>query len=541
MFTLIIEDKHGGIADEYSFEDGEFYIGRSHTSDIILPSDNVSRRHARLYVADGKCYIEDLNSSNGVFVNGRRIHEVYQLQRSAQIKVGDYYLHIENDAFAPVEEEKTWCKLTGRNLAFTGQVFKVQRKVNLIGRGKDCTLTIIDPSVSRIHSKLSVERSGTLTLEDLKSSNGTFVNDERVEVATIQHRDIIRIGNVEFLVEMAEQTGTSSRPKERKTELGGAPVALDKGTRPAPALAAAQTAQKSAANPTRIPPPAAVAKAPPPVAAKPVEDDRHREAARPKVVESTESVKIPEFSTPPKKNAVAPTPAPKKSAFDDDWMPEKKGLPIALWLVAGGVVVALVVIVVILALKGPSVEVTERVEAPVEKVVTPTAEELELAAQKKKQQALEELEGLLKSGQEFMQSKDWDKALAQFEEVLKRDPLNDRARASLNRVKEWAGDKKRLEEARKLHDDLKRGEAARLLREIVDTSFYYAEAQDELRKLIGAKTTLELTVENQVRQKDCTAAIATLQEILLIDPKDPDASTRLEDLKTAVGTKRCAK
>ena len=53
MFTLIIEDKHGGIADEYSFEEGEFYIGRSHTSDIILPSDNVSRRHARLYTGDG--------------------------------------------------------------------------------------------------------------------------------------------------------------------------------------------------------------------------------------------------------------------------------------------------------------------------------------------------------------------------------------------------------------------------------------------------------------------------------------------------------
>ena len=137
MFTLIIEDKHGGIADEYSFDDGEFYIGRSHTSDIILPSDNVSRRHARLYTVDGKCYIEDLNSSNGVFVNGRRIHEVFQIQRSAQIKVGDYYLHIESDAESAADDEKTYCKLTGRNLGFTGQVFRIQRKVSLIGRGKD--------------------------------------------------------------------------------------------------------------------------------------------------------------------------------------------------------------------------------------------------------------------------------------------------------------------------------------------------------------------------------------------------------------------
>ena len=86
---------------------------------------------------------------------------------------------------------------TGRNLAFTGQTFRVQRKVNLIGRGKDCTLTIIDPSVSRIHTKLSVERSGTLMVEDLKSSNGTFLNDERIEVATLHHRDVIRFGNVD--------------------------------------------------------------------------------------------------------------------------------------------------------------------------------------------------------------------------------------------------------------------------------------------------------------------------------------------------------
>ena len=67
MFTLTIEDKHGGVADEYSFEEGEFLIGRSHGADIILPSDNVSRRHARLYTVDGRCYLEDLGSASGVF------------------------------------------------------------------------------------------------------------------------------------------------------------------------------------------------------------------------------------------------------------------------------------------------------------------------------------------------------------------------------------------------------------------------------------------------------------------------------------------
>jgi len=208
MFTLIIEDKHGSVADEYTFEDGEFLIGRSQSADIILPSDNVSRRHARLYTVDGKCYIEDLGSSNGVFVNGRRIHEVFQIQRSAQIKVGDYYLHIEGaDAD---DEERVYCQLIGQNLGFADQVFKIQRTVTLIGRGKDCSLTLIDPSISRIHAKLTVDRNGSLVLEDLKSSNGTFANNEKIEVASVGHRDVIRIGNAEFIVEIPESGSSRS-------------------------------------------------------------------------------------------------------------------------------------------------------------------------------------------------------------------------------------------------------------------------------------------------------------------------------------------
>ncbi|MCB9729670.1 MAG: FHA domain-containing protein [Deltaproteobacteria bacterium] len=203
MFTLTIEDKHGGIADEYEFAEGEFLVGRSHSADIILPSDNVSRRHARLYTVDGRCYVEDLGSANGVFVNGRRIHEVCEIEGSAQVKVGDYYLHVKSDKMAE-HEDKVHCRLHGQNLSVTDQVFRITRSVNLVGRGKDCTITVIDASVSRIHGKLTVERSGAITVEDLKSSNGTFVNGERVELATLNHKDLLRFGNVEFRVEMVD-------------------------------------------------------------------------------------------------------------------------------------------------------------------------------------------------------------------------------------------------------------------------------------------------------------------------------------------------
>lgn len=500
MFTLIIEDKHGGIADEYSFEEGEFYIGRSHTSDIILPSDNVSRRHARLYTVDGKCYIEDLSSSNGVFVNGRRINEVYQIQRSAQIKVGDYYLHIESDTEAGVEEEKTWCKLTGRNLAFANQVFRVQRKVNLIGRGKDCTLTIIDPSVSRIHTKLSVERSGALTIEDLKSSNGTFLNDERIEVATVNHRDIIRFGNVEFLVEIPEQESSAKSTKSESPK---------------------EARREKARQEEREAPKAEAAR---PAAARPA-------AARPAAATSA-----------PKKEKEE-----KRPTYEDLWEPEKKKVSWVVWVsallfVVGVAVVLLVVFKEQIFGGGAVVPETLATTAPPapEAPKGPSPEEVARQAAEDKKKKEDELTQILDVAKDHLRGRRWEQARERYARVLELDPLNEVAQRAVNQIKQMEADKNRLEEARRLRDALKRGEAATLLREIGDTSVYYGEARDELTKLAEAKTTLMLTVNSLVRDRDCQGALNTLKELQLIDPKDAVTSAKVEEVQALSGTKKCA-
>ena len=233
MFSLAIRDKNGTIVDEGTFEEGEILVGRSQAADVVLPSDNVSRRHVRIYTVEGRCYVEDLNSSNGVFVNGRRIHEVVEIEGSAQVRVGDYYLHVKGDAEAQ-GKESVYCKLLGGNLSVAGQTFPITRTVNLMGRGKDCTVTIIDPSVSRIHAKLTVERAGTLTLEDLKSSNGTFVNGQRLEgLIALSDGDEITLGNVELKVQASGDAGASAAPRSRKSQSGEdwSPIPGDKTAR----------------------------------------------------------------------------------------------------------------------------------------------------------------------------------------------------------------------------------------------------------------------------------------------------------------------
>ena len=71
-----------------------------------------------------------------------------------------------------------------------------------IGRHPQCTLFINQPSVSRRHARLTFEK-GVWIIEDLKSSNGTFVNDLRIEKQELNEGDVLRCGDfsMTYLVE----------------------------------------------------------------------------------------------------------------------------------------------------------------------------------------------------------------------------------------------------------------------------------------------------------------------------------------------------
>jgi diguanylate cyclase (GGDEF)-like protein len=72
-------------------------IGRGRDNDIVLPSDCVSRRHARLEQRDGDVYLIDLASTNGTYINDEpRPVRDRKLQRGDQIKIGDtIFKHLE--------------------------------------------------------------------------------------------------------------------------------------------------------------------------------------------------------------------------------------------------------------------------------------------------------------------------------------------------------------------------------------------------------------------------------------------------------------
>ncbi len=76
-----------------------------------------------------------------------------------------------------------------------------------IGRGADSHVFLPDKAVSRKHAIVHAADDGTWTLEDLGSSNKTFVNDKAVTKAQIKHGDCLRI--TDFTIEIAFEKETS--------------------------------------------------------------------------------------------------------------------------------------------------------------------------------------------------------------------------------------------------------------------------------------------------------------------------------------------
>lgn len=75
----------------------------------------------------------------------------------------------------------------------------LRKAVGVIGRQTDCNIRIPSASVSRHHCEISVDEGG-VSLRDLGSSNGTYVNRQRIEQTKVKAGDLISLGGFVFVV-----------------------------------------------------------------------------------------------------------------------------------------------------------------------------------------------------------------------------------------------------------------------------------------------------------------------------------------------------
>ncbi|HZN92982.1 MAG TPA: ATPase, T2SS/T4P/T4SS family [Myxococcales bacterium] len=94
MLLVTVAEKGGG-SQQIQFEKAQVTIGRLEGNDIVLSKGNVSKYHSRLVAHEGKIVIEDLKSTNGTFVNKKRIAVKQVVRPSDEIAIGDYVLRVQ--------------------------------------------------------------------------------------------------------------------------------------------------------------------------------------------------------------------------------------------------------------------------------------------------------------------------------------------------------------------------------------------------------------------------------------------------------------
>lgn len=102
--------------------------------------------------------------------------------------------------------------------------FKLHKDATVIGRREDCDLRIALGAVSRKHCRL-IKTDDALEVEDLGSSNGTFVNGSRTQRSALAPGDTIQVGPVVFVVQIdGEPPLADAKPRTKSSRPSAASV-----------------------------------------------------------------------------------------------------------------------------------------------------------------------------------------------------------------------------------------------------------------------------------------------------------------------------
>lgn len=161
-------------------------IGRGSNNDIVIKDDVVSTNHAIIKVSDfGEVTIEDLNSKNGTFVNGKRITKAV-LTSSSTVVLGNHSI----DWKQIIQTAKS--KSVKVPISFPHDV--IEKK--LIGRNPMSQIRYSFDDVSDKHAYICKKSNGELVLIDNNSTNGTYVNGSKITSPHILKKgDNITISN----------------------------------------------------------------------------------------------------------------------------------------------------------------------------------------------------------------------------------------------------------------------------------------------------------------------------------------------------------
>ncbi len=222
--SIAVRNRESGERNTYRMEQETVVMGRDRANFIILPSKSVSRAHAEIRFENGTFFIVDLGSGNGTYVNSQRLasKEKMLLRNSDKIRIEQYDItFITNGGAQPdfgeitdtdileIKMIKKLLRAVDKENApvlevvsgdFEGKRFILDGKTQeiVIGRDPACEFQIDAEVISRKHARV-VKKWDSVTIIDLASKNGIFVNDERISETVLSDGDRIVLGTLPML------------------------------------------------------------------------------------------------------------------------------------------------------------------------------------------------------------------------------------------------------------------------------------------------------------------------------------------------------
>lgn len=199
----------------------EYTVGVSADCDIVLNDANLTSCHAKIVVENMQASVVNLEGDNHVRVNGVPVAGSRDVRPGDVLCFGTTRLELIDTRQAPkaeppsrdaVDSDTDSWVLKPIGAALAGREFVID-KLALVGRAKDCDISLGIAHLSRKHARLQVTDRG-LQVEDLNSANGTFVNGQKMERAMLKPGDQVRFDSISFCVEgpLADIEMTTVRP-----------------------------------------------------------------------------------------------------------------------------------------------------------------------------------------------------------------------------------------------------------------------------------------------------------------------------------------
>lgn len=217
----------------------EFSIGSGIDNDMVITEGSIATRHISFAVNDDSLMVSGITGDAAV--NGNALAVGQKLVDGDLLAVGGIELEILNPANQSVTQDAKpgetpasveapspdqW-RLSTVGDWLGGKAWPLDGPT-LLGREPGCDITIPGKHLSRKHASLQVEGNQVI-VKDLGSINGTFVNGERVQEATLNAGDHIRFDVLEFKVEgpeaVQDPNQTMVRPALNVSESPDEPVA----------------------------------------------------------------------------------------------------------------------------------------------------------------------------------------------------------------------------------------------------------------------------------------------------------------------------